>query len=195
MSKNVYKLNPPSPQNSHYVLYNCLHLSAGASYPHLMGMPWRARIYKRPCKIDRFCHQWQHINSFVNTHYQNDAFTRPLEGVIFFEKVKNVRNVDGPGRLEELIKWDWKPILVKFVCEAWLWWDETEEEETCGQTQLWAMNLRHLIFQLHWRSSLQQFSVLCCEGGWYSCIHIKYIIGMHNYIHIYKLGSNFSLSP
>ena len=126
--------------------------------------------------------------------YQNDAFTSPLENVIFLEKVKNVRNVDGPGRSEQLIMWDGNR-LMKFLCEAWWWWDETEEEETCGQTQLWAMNLRHLIFQLHWRSSLQQFSVLSCEGGWYSCIHIKYIIGMHNYIHIYKLGSNFSLSP
>ena len=132
-------------------------------YPHGMGMSWRARIYTRPCKIDRFCHQWQNINSFVNTHYQNDAFTRPLEGVIFLEKVKNVRNVDGPGRSEQLIMWD-ENRLMKFVCEAWRWWDETEEEETCGQTQLWAMNLRHLIFQLHWKNSLQQFSVLSCEG-------------------------------
>ena len=47
-----------------------------------MGMPWRARIYTRPCKIDRFCHQWQHIISFVNTYYQRNAYTRPLEGVI-----------------------------------------------------------------------------------------------------------------
>ena len=67
---------------------------------------------------------------------------------VFFEKVKNVRNVDGPGRSEQLIMWDGNR-LMKFVCEAWWWWDETEKEETCGQTQLWAMNLRHLIFQLH----------------------------------------------
>ena len=147
MSKNVYKLNPPSPQNLHYVLYNCLHLSAGASYPHLMGMPWRARIYKRPCKIDRFCHQWQHINSFVNTHYQNDAFTRPLEGVIFFEKVKNVRNVDGPGRSEQLIMWDenryWWSLCVK------LGYGEMKQkrkkhvaERSCGQWiwDIWSFN-------------------------------------------------------
>ena len=163
MSKNVYKLNPPPPQNLHYLHTSCTGLLILIGY--WIGMSWRARIYTRPCKIDRFCHQWQHINSFVNTHYQNDAFTRPLEGVIFFEKVKNVRNVDGPGRSEQLIMWD-ENRLMKFVCEAWRWWDETEEEETCGQAQLWAMNLRHLIFQLHWKNSLQQFSVYSCEGGW-----------------------------
>ena len=89
------------------------------------------------------------------------------------------------GRSEELIFWD-ENRLMKFVCEAWWWWDETEEEETCGQAQLWAMNLRHLIFQLHWKNSLQQFSVLsfewCCAD-----IHV-YTLLMHNYIPIYKLG-------
>ena len=39
MSKNVYKLDPLPPQNLHYISYNCLHFSAGAFYPHLMGCP------------------------------------------------------------------------------------------------------------------------------------------------------------
>ena len=57
---------------------------------------------------------------YTHDHYQNDAFTRPLEGVIFLEKVKNVRNVNGPGRSEQLIMWD-ENRLMKFVCEAWRW--------------------------------------------------------------------------